>query len=214
MFRIYSVEYIESRLMSRNASAPSAKASPSEARDRSSGLLDEEELAEIERAWPNGLTSRQIVDVFESRGIRFSEATLRKYVQLGLLPRSVRVGRKGKHRGSCGLYPANVIRRVNLVKGMMAEDLTIEEIQRSFARFKDEIGAIEKGVRELIASFEREAKGPTFDSDKRAQLEREINEAKRAAGELVRRISSLERSLSSREAGASGTAVGGGSDLF
>src|SRR5215831_2471077 len=97
------------------------------------GLLDEREIEEIERAWPNGLTSRQIVDVFETRGIRFSEATLRKYVQLGLLPRSVRVGRKGKHRGSCGLYPAHVVRRVNAVKGMMAEDRTIEEIQRSFA---------------------------------------------------------------------------------
>ena len=44
------------------------------------GLLDEQEIAEIERAWPNGLTSRQIVDVFETRGIRFSEATLRKYL--------------------------------------------------------------------------------------------------------------------------------------
>src|SRR5579862_6527207 len=103
------------------------------------GLLEEREIEEIERTWPNGLTSRQIVDVFETRGIRFSEATLRKYVQLGLLPRSVRVGRKGKHRGSCGVYPAQVIRRVNVVKGMMAADRTIEEIQRSFARFKDEI---------------------------------------------------------------------------
>ncbi len=199
--------------MSRNASAPSAKAKAGSVPARASGLLDEEELAEIERAWPNGLTSRQIVDVFESRGIRFSEATLRKYVQLGLLPRSVRVGRKGKHRGSCGLYPANVIRRVNLVKGMMAENLTIEEIQRSFARFKDEIDVIEKGVRDLIASFEREAKGPSFEAGKREQLEREINEAKRAAGELVRRISSLERSLS-RGPETTGTAVGGGSDLF
>jgi DNA-binding transcriptional MerR regulator len=199
--------------MNRGASTSAARAKAPSARERVSGLLDEEELAQIERAWPNGMTSRQIVDVFESRGIRFSEATLRKYVQLGLLPRSVRVGRKGKHRGSCGLYPANVIRRVNLVKGMMAENLTIEEIQRSFARFKDEIDTIEKGVRDLIASFEREAKGPALDPGKRAGLEREISEAKRAAGELVRRITSLERSLS-READAAGTAVGGGSDLF
>ena len=93
------------------------------------GLLEDRELDEIERSWPDGMTSRQIVDVFETRGIRFSEATLRKYVQLGLLPRSVRVGRKGKHRGSCGLYPAHVIRRVNVVKGMMAQDRTIEESQ-------------------------------------------------------------------------------------
>ena len=180
------------------------------------GLLDEKELEEIERTWPNGMTSRQIVDVFETRGIRFSEATLRKYVQLGLLPRSVRVGRKGKHRGSCGLYPAHVIRRVNAVKGMMAEDRTIEEIQRSFARFKDEIDTVEKDLRSLISSFEREAKAPAVDADGRRELEREIIEAKRAASELVRRISSLERRISSRaaESSGAGSAVGGGSDLY
>jgi DNA-binding transcriptional MerR regulator len=184
-------------------------------RARASELLDDAELMEIERSFPQGLTSKQIVDLFETRGIRFSEATLRKYVQLGLLPRSVRVGRKGKHRGSCGLYPANVIRRVNLVKGMMAEDLTIEEIQRSFIRFKDEIDTIEKGLRELIAGFERQAKGPALEAERRRALEREISEAKRQASELVRRISGLEVQLSARAGHAAlGTAVGGGSDLY
>jgi DNA-binding transcriptional MerR regulator len=179
------------------------------------GLLQDQELDEIERASPDGLTSRQIVDVFETRGIRFSEATLRKYVQLGLLPRSVRVGRKGKHRGSCGLYPPHVIRRVNAVKGMMAEDRTIEEIQRSFARFKDEIEGVEKNLRNLIASFEREAKAPDVDVDGRRDLEREITEAKRAAGELVRRISSLERRISAHtEPSVGGRSAGGGSDLY
>lgn len=179
------------------------------------GLLDEREIEEIERAWPNGLTSRQIVDVFETRGIRFSEATLRKYVQLGLLPRSVRVGRKGKHRGSCGLYPAHVIRRVNVVKGMMASDRTIEEIQRSFARFKDEIESVENDLRDLIAGFEREARAPAVDPEGRRELEREITEAKRAAGELVRRISSLERRISAQAAESpAGGATAGGSDLY
>src|SRR5687767_12084396 len=179
------------------------------ARTRASELLNDAELAEIERTWPSGLTSRQIVDVFETRGIRFSEATLRKYVQLGLLPRSVRVGRKGKHRGSCGLYPANVIRRVNLVKGMMADNLTIEEIQRSFVRFKDEIDTIEKGLRELLTGFERQTKGPALDAERRSELERELIEARRAAGELVRRISGLEIRLSSRPDRGPGTATGG-----
>jgi DNA-binding transcriptional MerR regulator len=201
--------------MKRVHSASTKSATLAKGRQRESGLLDEDELSEIEEAWPNGLTSRQIVDVFESRGIRFSEATLRKYVQLGLLPRSVRVGRKGKHRGSCGLYPANVIRRVNLVKGMMAEDLTIEEIQRSFAKFKEEVDHIESSLRDLIAGFEREAKGPALDADKRRELEREITEAKRAAGELVRRITGLEVRISTRAAQpTAGNAVGGGSDLY
>jgi hypothetical protein len=179
------------------------------------GLLDEREIEEIERSWPDGLTSRQIVDVFETRGIRFSEATLRKYVQLGLLPRSVRVGRKGKHRGSCGLYPANVVRRVNVVKGMMASDQTIEEIQRSFLRFKDEIETVEKDLRDLMAGFEREAKAPAGNPDGRRELEREISEAKRAAGELVRRISSLERRISAQAAESpTGGSSAAGSDLY
>src|SRR5215831_1230207 len=178
------------------------------------GLLDDREIDEIERSWPDGMTSRQIVDVFETRGIRFSEATLRKYVQLGLLPRSVRVGRKGKHRGSCGLYPSHVIRRVNVVKGMMAEDRTIEEIQRSFARFKDDIESVESQVRELLSGFEREAKGPAVGADGRRELERDISEAKRAAGELVRRIASLERKISAHVEPAAGRGAGGGSDLY
>jgi len=179
--------------------------------------LEERELVEIERTSPDGLTSRQIVDVFETRGIRFSEATLRKYVQLGLLPRSVRIGRKGKHRGSCGVYPAHVIRRVNAVKGMMADNLTIEEIQRSFARFKDDIDGLEKDLRDLLLSFEREAKGPDAHSpERRRDIEREIVEAKRAASELVRRMANLERRLSEREESTTSQAiaVGGLSDLY
>ena len=128
-------------------------------------------------------------------------------MQLGLLPRSVRVGRKGKHRELVRALPSLVIRRVNLVKGMMAEDRTIEEIQRSFARFKDEIESVQKELRDLIASFEREAKAPgggAGDSaDARRAIEEELVEAKRAAGELVRRISSLERRISARSADSS-----------
>jgi DNA-binding transcriptional MerR regulator len=180
-----------------------------------SGLLDEHELADIEGRYPKGMSSREIIDVFASRGVRFSEATLRKYVQLGLLPRSVRVGRKGKHCGSRGLYPSGVIRRVNQVKAMMARNLTIEDIQRSFARFKEEIEGVSKGLRDLIAGFEREAKGPALTTERRQQVEREIEAAKHAAGELVRRISGLEASFSSQAAAAAaGTAAGGGSDLY
>ena len=180
-----------------------------------SGLLDEGELVDIEGRYPKGMSSREIVDVFASRGLRFSEATLRKYVQLGLLPRSVRVGRKGKHCGSRGLYPAGVVRRVNQVKAMMGRNLTIEEIQRSFAQFKQEIEGVSRGLRDLIAGFEREAKGPALDPERRQEIEREIEAAKHAAGELVRRISGLEASFSSQAAAAvAGTAAGGGSDLY
>jgi len=182
---------------------------------RAPGLLDEDELVDIEGRYPKGISSREIVDLFASRGVRFSEATLRKYVQLGLLPRSVRVGRKGKHCGSRGLYPAGVVRRVNQVKSMMARNLTIEDIQRSFVQFKEEIEGVSKGLRDLIASFEREAKGPALSPQRRQEIEREIEAAKHAAGDLVRRISGLEASFSSQaRGGGSGDCRGGGSDLY
>jgi chromosome segregation ATPase len=98
---------------------------------------------------------------------------------------------------------------------MMARNLTIEEIQRSFAKFKEEIKSVSEGLRDLIANFEREAKGPALTPERRQQIEREIEAAKRAAGDLVRRISDLEESFSSQAAtAAAGTAAGGGSDLY
>nr|AAD42855.1 unknown [Myxococcus xanthus DZF1] len=57
-----------------------------------------------------GLPARAILKIFRPRGGGLSEATLRKYVQAGLLPRSRRVGRKGKHQGSVGLYPEEAVR--------------------------------------------------------------------------------------------------------
>src|SRR5688572_13989173 len=59
-----------------------------QARGTREPLLTDLDLGEIERIYPGGLTSKQIVDLFEARGIRLSEATFRKYVQLGMLPRS------------------------------------------------------------------------------------------------------------------------------
>ena len=88
------------------------------------------------------MSVQQIVDAFTAEGERLTEATFRKYVQLGLVPRSRRVGRKGKHQGSLGLYPATAVRRINAIKRLMAENYTIEDIQQQFLRFRDEIEAL------------------------------------------------------------------------
>jgi hypothetical protein len=184
------------------------------------GLLSERDLEAIERAHPEGLSSAQVVEVFHARGLKLSEATFRKYVQLGLLPRSRRVGRKGKHQGSMGLYPATVVRRVNAIKRMMAESYTIEEIQRSFLRFKDEIEAVERGLKELFVGFERELRAPEFDPGRRKQLNRELADARRVAGDLVGRIEGLERQIVSpleraaRARAFSSGASGGAGDLL
>jgi DNA-binding transcriptional MerR regulator len=107
-------------------------------------LLEPHQLEQIEREYAAGLPARAIVGIFQSLGERLSEATFRKYVQMGLLPRSRRVGRKGKHRGSQGLYPAGAVRRINVIKKMMAEGLTLEEVRRSFVCFRNDIEELER----------------------------------------------------------------------
>ena len=97
--------------------------------------IDEATLSRIEKDHAAGLTSVEILDVFAQHGIALSEATLRKYVQLGLLPRSVRVGRKGKHQGSQGIYPVSVVRQILRIKQMMAERYTIEPSDAASAGF-------------------------------------------------------------------------------
>jgi hypothetical protein len=152
----------------------------------------------------------QIVDVFTSRGIKFSEASFRKYVQQGLLPRSKRVGRKGKHRGSLGVYPAKTVRRINDVKKLMADGHTIEEIQGQFLLYTDLVEGVGEHLDELwhrlpadIAELEPRA---------RKECDRELVELKKTGGDLVERLRELTRRVAAprtqslRLAGAAGGA--------
>src|SRR3990170_3160169 len=70
------------------------------ARRRMPFLLQSADVDRIEGERAGGVTSREVLRLFEGRGARLSAATFRKYVQAGLLPRSRRVGRKGKHTGT------------------------------------------------------------------------------------------------------------------
>ena len=176
------------------------------------GLLSDRDLRQIEREHPDGLSSVQIVHIFTERGIRFSEATFRKYVQLGLLPRSRRVGRKGKHQGSLGLYPATAVRRINAIKRLMAENYTIEDIQRQFLRFRDEIEALERGIGTVLGGFEEAIRAPHFDTQVKKDLKRDIAEARKTADDLLRRMEAIERRVSEPREGAPGGAAPGGAD--
>ena len=170
---------------------------------RASGLLTDDELRAIETTYPEGITAVQVVEVFTSRGVKFSEASFRKYVQQGLLPRSRRVGRKGKHRGSLGVYPPKTVRRINAVKQLMNDGYTIEEIQADFLQYTDLVETLAEGLAALFAKLEPAA-AKTYT--------RELAEARRAADELMRRLEDLARRVAApatdriREAGAAGSA--------
>lgn len=167
-------------------------------------LLSEHDLTQIERTHPEGLTSAQIIKIFQSRGVRFSEATFRKYVQLGLLPRSQRVGQKGKHRGSHGVYPCATVRRINSIKQLMASSFTIEEIQQSFTRFRRQIETLEAVLDGLFKGFEKEVLQPHFDLSMRRELSRDLDQARFTATTLVRQVNELEERFSApKKVGAS-----------
>ena len=158
--------------------------------------LDDAALSRLEADHEEGLSSAEILGFFEQCGVRFSEATLRKYVQLGLLPRSVRVGRKGKHQGSQGMYPASVIRQILRIKEMMADDLTIEQIQREFLFVRGDIEELERVIGRIFDSLGRAAK-------ERAQaggrsVTSELAGARSLARELLHKLEAIEARLTAR----------------
>ena len=154
-------------------------------------FLGPEEIERVELEHANGVTARYVVQLFSSRRVRFSEATFRKYVQAGLLPRSRRVGHKGKHRGSTGLYPVAVVRRVNAIKKMMKEGMTLEDIRRSFVYFKNHIDQVDQTLDEVFDGFEQQLDHRPFGQAHRRELEGTLHELRRRGEELVRDVTRL-----------------------
>jgi hypothetical protein len=159
--------------------------------------IADEELDRIEREKSGGITSVEILDVFASHGIKFSEATLRKYVQLGLLPRSVRVGRKGKHQGSQGMYPVRVIRQIQRIKEMMAQDYTIEEIQREFLFVRGDIEELENTLAKIFDLLREAAKQGKSETSGRA-ITQEVAGAESLARDLLAKLMMIEQRLTAQ----------------
>lgn len=158
-------------------------------------MIDDTALSQFERSHSEGLTSAEILDVFARHSIPLSEATLRKYVQLGLLPRSVRIGKKGKHQGSQGLYPVGVVRQILTIKQMMAESYTIEQIQREFLFIRSDVEQLEqllegifKKLDEVVHERRREPRS----------VVREVGDARSLSKDLLARLSAIETKLTSR----------------
>jgi len=159
--------------------------------------IPDDVLRKLERDRPNGVTSAEILSLFESHGLKFSEATFRKYVQVGLLPRSVRVGRKGKHQGSQGLYPATIVRRILAIKQMMAENLTIEEIQREFLFVRGDIEELERKLAEIFSTLKQAARTSKSETTSRA-LSNDLSVAEQLSRDLLARLVALEDRLTTQ----------------
>jgi hypothetical protein len=160
-------------------------------------VIDDPTLSKLERQYSAGLTSVEILDVFASHDVSFSEATLRKYVQLGLLPRSVRVGRKGKHQGSQGVYPVSVVRQILRIKQMMAESYTIEQIQREFLFIRNDIEQLEQMLTRIFKKLEGVLKERKQERSAQA-VQRDVLDARGISKDLMVRLVAIEDKLTKR----------------
>lgn len=152
-------------------------------------LLRPEEIERIERDHAQGLPARVIVDAFVAKGARLSEATFRKYVQAGLLPRSRRVGKKGKHQGSQGLYPVSSLRRMNAIRQMMAQGFTLEDIKASFVVFRNHLDLAGNELTEVFDGYERHLDKKTLVEKQRKELTTRLRALRVQTRELLQEIS-------------------------
>ncbi len=160
-------------------------------------MVNEASLARVEKDYSEGLTSAQLLDVFARWGVPLSEATLRKYVQLGLLPRSVRVGQKGKHSGSRGIYPVGVVRQIVRIKEMMSENYTIEQIQKEFLFVRSDLQQLEQslqGIFTTLGTVVRERRHTGYAQD----VARDLEGAKGVGSDLLARLYAIEARLTTR----------------
>jgi hypothetical protein len=153
--------------------------------------IEDRTLETIEKDYAQGLTSKEILAVCAEHQISLSEATLRKYVQLGLLPRSVRVGSKGKHQGSKGVYPVRVVRQILLVKAMMAQDFTIEQIQSEFLFLRGDLEQLESTLGGILTKLG----DVTVTVGSPGKLSREVKAAETVGRDLMMRLRTLESRL-------------------
>lgn len=163
----------------------------------STGWMDPGIVNRLEAERPEGLTSAEILEVFARHGVAMSEATLRKYVQVGLLPRSIRVGRKGKHRGSQGVYPVSVIRQILRIKEMMAADYTIEQIKRDVFFMRSDIQQLESTLDGIFSTLSRVLGERRRESYARA-VTRDVDDARALSRELLCRLGAIESKLTTR----------------
>ncbi len=151
------------------------------------------ELDEIEKAHPDGVSLQEIVEAFEEKGERLTEATFRKYVQLGLLPRSRRVRRASGHRGSRGLYPPTTVRQIAHLRRLMGLGLTIEEIQKEFLFVRGDIEALSRQLDRVLDALDGAVRRASSEVESDG-----LEDAREAGAELIRQLETLERQLTMR----------------
>ncbi len=160
------------------------------------------EISSIEKRHPEGLSSRQIIEVMDELGEPLTEATLRKYVQLGLLPRSRRVGEKGKHRGSHGIYPVEVIRRVHEIRRAMDDGETLEQLAAQHA-VRAQLLAARVAMEEALTAAETDLDRRSIDKKHKTSAKTKLAQLRKEAREWIRMLEKWSAELVASESNGS-----------
>lgn len=155
-------------------------------------------LQAAERCHPAGMTSAQVVESLATLGVPFSEASLRKWVQLSLLPKSDRVANPGAQGGSRGVYPVSILRRVLAVKRLLAEGWSSENIVSRGLLFEHDLEDLEGRLEQVISGMER-GFGVGRDASTLEPVRRELREARTHAAALLGRLRAAKTAGTLRE---------------
>ena len=126
------------------------------------------------------------------------------------MPRSRRYGRKGKHKGSLGVYPPKTVRRINFVRQLMQDGYTIEQIQGQFLLYTDLVEGVAENLTELCTRLSRDSE--RLDPQARRELSKDLSEVRKEGDRLVEKLGELTRKVAAprtdslRLAGAAGGA--------
>jgi DNA-binding transcriptional MerR regulator len=78
----------------------------------------------------------------------------------------------------------SVVRRIDLIKRMLADGLTVEDVRQSFVAVKHRLEEVQGDWGELVAELERRAKA----HPRRREVERELARAGREMRSALRRV--------------------------
>ncbi|MGQ0504291.1 MAG: hypothetical protein ACT4TC_03155, partial [Myxococcaceae bacterium] len=99
-----------------------------------------------------------------------------------------------------GLYPVESVRRINAIKKMMAEGMTLEDIRRSFVFYKNHIDQVQRSLAEVLDGFEAELSERKFGDDRKQELSDELTGVRSRAQELLAEVARLGSAVTAQSA--------------
>ena len=110
----------------------------------------------------------------------------------------MRVGRKGKHRGSQGLYPPTAVRQIDHIRRLMHQGFTMEEIQKEFLFVRGDIDALSRQLTRVYEAIERAVREQSRPASDDPRVGTALQEVRELGKELVQGLETIERRLTMR----------------